>query len=607
MVKMIVFILFIQNVIGDDWYSSQTGLCMFVNSFRGGDDDGNEQLYHCSKAKPMWKTESFTDPGSCESYVGCHIDDTVNVGEVCMGKECVWDFSACYCSKILDPFSLTYGCDDCKYETPSPTIYGECYNCNNENGASVFGIEDSSGACQCDVHFLEGDNCDNGVGSGVFDSGSVPFVKDSCHWDPQMNSYRKISCVNHQTLSVEWFSDGTCSQSVNGLDVQNGTCYYSCGTPISDYPTPNPTISPVDTEAPTPDPTTTDAPTLSPIVVNTNDLCDRTLLRQELNDTFYDVGDYQWIDDCIALLETETTQPNIVCGCIGKFWQSLANQYLNCYLSETYHGLTVWNFCRYTKYTQSCGSKCSVRRRQLQQEINHSRRRCVADSTFKLRWSEAVCQESATTDSDTDAPTIELTDAPIWPTDAPTMETTDVPVEPTYAPTIEPTDSPIEPTDAPTIEPTDAPIEPTAAPTVEPTDAPLEPSIKPTYAPTAEPTDSPTTAFPACIEKKTWDQSIASEICPSSSWGKTDRGYGSMFACDSDLQAKLEVSAANELFEQCSSYCIYDYEALLNGVQFGFIWKSSEGCWMSVTKYTCFKDHAYEVFEELQVTAASIC
>jgi len=393
MVKIIIFILFIHNVIGSEWYVDKTGLCQFVSSFTGTGLDGNSQLYDCATQKPMWRTETFTDSASCELYDQCHIDDSVAVGEVCMGEECIWEKNACFCSKIVDPFSPTNGCDACKYETPSPTFYGEC-SCTSELGASVFGIEDSNGVCQCDVDFLEGNNCEGGYGSGVFDSGNVPFVKDTCHWDPYLDLWRRISCIDRHNISVEWFSDDGCSQLWNVLDVQNDTCYYTDGTPISEEPTASPTISPVETDPPTPEPTMTDSPTLSPIVIS-NELCDYDHLLLQLNDTFYEIGDIQWIDDCLELLSTRTHQLSIVCGCIGKFPKSMANQHLNCVLEEPYHGLTVWNMCYSSFYKQSCGSQCTGwlrRRRQPQQEISLNRRRAVADSTFKLIWSEAVCQ-----------------------------------------------------------------------------------------------------------------------------------------------------------------------------------------------------------------------
>jgi len=193
----------------------------------------------------------------------------------------------------------------------------------------------------------------------VFDSGSVPFVKDTCHWDPYLDLWRRISCIDHHNISVEWFSDDGCSQLWNVLDVQNDTCYYIDGTPISEEPTANPTISLVETDPPTSEPTMTDSPTLSPIVIS-NELCDYDHLLLQLNDTFYEIGDFQWIDDCLKLLSTRTHQVSIVCGCIGKFWRSMANQYLNCVLEDPWHGLSVWNMCHSSIYKQSCGSKCTT-------------------------------------------------------------------------------------------------------------------------------------------------------------------------------------------------------------------------------------------------------
>merc|ERR1719285_207676 len=545
----------------------------------------------------MWRTENFTDLSSCEQYDGCHLDDTVSVGEVCLGEQCVWRQNSCYCSKIIDPFSPTDGCDACKYETPSPTFYGECY-CTQATGASVFGIEDSNGVCQCDVNFLEGDTCDGGVGSGLFDSGSIAFVKDSCHWDPYFNSSRQISCKDYQTLIVEWFSDVHCSESLDEVEVIKNTCYYSCGNPLSEMPTPSPTEQPTTsspTEQPTPNPTMTNSPTLSPIVIS-EEICDLEFLRDELNDTFYDIGDLQWIDDCLDLYTTKTDQIPIVCGCLGKFTKSMANQYLNCILQEPYHGLTVWSMCINSIYAESCGSRCTetLTRRQFQQEISHSRRRShcgigpLADGTFKLHWSDDLCGTGNPTSSPTDSPT---SDPTLVPTSDPTIPTSD----PTKSPTSVPTNYP---TSVPTNSPTSVP---TNSPTIDPTESP---SMSPTSDPTEFPTNQPTSG---CIEYKTWDELTASETCPPGKWGATDRGYGTMVACDSDLQAKLEESAANELFQQCSSWCIYDYDALLEGRQYAYIWRKNTRCWKAVTKYTCFSGHAYGIFEELVVHVGSIC
>jgi len=288
----------------------------------------------------------------------------------------------------------------------------------------------------------------------------------------------------------------------------------------------------------------TDSPTLSPIVIS-NELCDFDHLLLQLNDTFYEIGDTQWIDDCSELLLTRTHQLNIVCGCIGKFWRAMANQHLNCVLEEPWHGLTVWNTCQSSIYKQSCGSQCTgwLRRRQPQQEISHSRRRAVADSMFKLIWSEAVCQ-----------------------------------IEPIFEPSL-----------------------PTSSPTNDPTD---DPTNEATDSPTADPTN---TSSSACIKYETWTSITASETCPIGSWGNTDRGYSSMVACDSNLQAKLEESAANRLFDLCSSYCIYDYGSLLDKQQAAYIWKSSLQCFQAVTSWTCFSGHGFQIFKELQDYAATIC
>jgi len=377
-------------VLGD---SLSTSPCDLGRSeFVGTGKDGNEQLYSCELGRALWKTTAFTDRSTCESWTECFLDENVNEGEICMGTKCVWQTTppACYCDKIIDPFSQTDGCDACKFESPSPTHWGQC-ECISDK-AEGFGLADTSGVCECDTYILDGDNCQGGFGSGVFDSGSFLFVKEACLWDPFVQYWRKILCFDEDTIIVEWYSDTLCSAADVSYKVHNDTCYYSSGFMVSADPTTFPTNHPVDSKAPTSFPTAADSPTLSPLIVL--DPCDNDYLIETLNDTFHESNDLQWIDDCEDLLLTATEHLAIVCGCIGKFPKKLADQHLNCVLGS-HHGLSLWHMCQSSIHVQSCGSKCTDW--IAPNDENQSRRRsAVADETFKLKWSLDVCKGYST-------------------------------------------------------------------------------------------------------------------------------------------------------------------------------------------------------------------
>jgi len=395
-----------------------------------GSDGGYDQWYDCTKEESMFLSSSITDSDTCTTYQDCFVESFGEASGLCVGTYCTWAENGCYCHYIEDPFSATDGCDVCKTETPSPTFQGQC-DCSTDLG---FGIENSNGVCQCDVEFLDGDDCYGGMGSGSFDSGLVPFVDGSCQYDSFTELYRTITCYNVETVNVDWFSDVDCSTLSDGYVVSNNTCYYASGIRETVQPTEAPTLAPIDSEAPTPAPTMTDAPTLSPIVIDTT-LCNRTNIFSSLEQTVRDYGDTQLVQDCLTLLETETEQIPIVCGCIGKLSKSIANQWLNCMLTESYHGITVWNMCYTSIYAQSCGSTCTGWERRRTQYIDYKRRRAISDTTFKLVWSEDVCESMFTT-VPTQSPTLSPS---LSPTFLPTPFPTVTPIEQTY-----PTPEPIE-------------------------------------------------------------------------------------------------------------------------------------------------------------------
>jgi len=127
-----------------------------------------------------------------------------------------------------------------------------------------------------------------------------------------------------------------------------------------------------------------------------------------------------------------------------------------------------------------------------------------------------------------------------------------------------------------------------------------------TYSPTLSPTD--------CMPLYTWSEERAEELCPSTiDFGSPNRTYGAE-VCDDDKskirQAELDKSLANDFYDTCASYCVYDYDTIMNNIKTnssdygGFIWKSN--CWKWVTKYLCFTD-GLEDFQEVSLRAVNQC
>lgn len=131
-----------------------------------------------------------------------------------------------------------------------------------------------------------------------------------------------------------------------------------------------------------------------------------------------------------------------------------------------------------------------------------------------------------------------------------------------------------------------------------------------TYSPTLSPTD--------CMPYYTWTKERAEDLCESTiDYGRANKSYG-VSVCDDDKssgkQASLEKSLANDFYEDCSSWCVYDYDTILNNIRIsssdygGFIYKGGEGedCWKWVTKFSCF-DANLEEFELVSVRASGLC
>jgi len=124
------------------------------------------------------------------------------------------------------------------------------------------------------------------------------------------------------------------------------------------------------------------------------------------------------------------------------------------------------------------------------------------------------------------------------------------------------------------------------------------------------PTLSPT----GCVPFYNWTEERAEELCPSTSdYGEADKSYG-VKVCDDNnsltKQANLEKSLANRMSDTCSSWCVYDYDTVLDNYQTdsynfgGFIWKTD--CWKWVTGFACFTSHSEE-FERVSSRAGEYC
>lgn len=397
-----VILLFISSVkaTDDEWWLSNIFLCTQFDYFKGQGNDGNEQLYSCSEDKPYHKTTMLTDDSSCTSNSKCFLDEYVVGPDVCMSSTCVWFLDTCYCEKVEEPL---VDCPICA----GPTYNSECSSCTTEMG---FGIFDANHECQCDVEFFEGSNCNGGSGSGALNLGLVPFVEDSCEWDPLVGKWRSVSCHSLEILSIQWYED-RCITLSERYKFLNDTCYQPTGA-ISNSPTTVPSLSPIWTERPT---AASEPPTYAPVVVS-NEYCNQTIIQNTIMPMILESGDTQWYDDCELLLETQTQEINILCGCIGKLPQASANNYLNCELIDSYNGLDVHSKCKNTIYAGSDGSSATSRR------LPHTaieRRRTIADSVFKLVWAADTC-------------TGKLSDPTMEPTNFPSMV-------PTFLPTLPPT------------------------------------------------------------------------------------------------------------------------------------------------------------------------
>jgi len=128
-----------------------------------------------------------------------------------------------------------------------------------------------------------------------------------------------------------------------------------------------------------------------------------------------------------------------------------------------------------------------------------------------------------------------------------------------------------------------------------------------TYEPTVSPTD--------CMPEYTWNEDRAAEVCPSIQ--TADKSFGVQVCTDANSaskQTELEKSLANQFFTKCDSWCVYDYDTVMDNVQAdpntnnfgGFIWRNNDKCWKWVTCCLCF-DASINEFVEVTESAKEMC
>jgi len=109
-----------------------------------------------------------------------------------------------------------------------------------------------------------------------------------------------------------------------------------------------------------------------------------------------------------------------------------------------------------------------------------------------------------------------------------------------------------------------------------------------------------------------WSAIREGELCPGGSESDTI-SYDAVLCANSDSeQEKLEESLANQLFHDCSSICVYDYNTLRNNIlnesndYGGYIWRASKSCWKWVTEGRCFNNLVAD-FDEAMSRVEKVC
>jgi len=132
------------------------------------------------------------------------------------------------------------------------------------------------------------------------------------------------------------------------------------------------------------------------------------------------------------------------------------------------------------------------------------------------------------------------------------------------------------------------------------------PTWLPTRAPTSSPTDIPSTPSStptgkSCIEKRmSMTKEMALENCPARFPSKS---FG-ISACRSSYQQRLDLSLANQLYGDCRSRCVYDYQSMIADEKGAFLYRKRAKCYKYVKKGGCFK---LEKYVEVIKRAKKLC
>jgi len=102
-----------------------------------------------------------------------------------------------------------------------------------------------------------------------------------------------------------------------------------------------------------------------------------------------------------------------------------------------------------------------------------------------------------------------------------------------------------------------------------------------------------------CVPRVGWSEDKALENCPDGyGSGGGDKGWGTAKMCEKVVwlddgsykkvyEESFYSSLANFVYWSCSSRCVYD----ISDPTIAYQWKSSRGCWMAQTKWSCFTAH----------------
>jgi len=101
-----------------------------------------------------------------------------------------------------------------------------------------------------------------------------------------------------------------------------------------------------------------------------------------------------------------------------------------------------------------------------------------------------------------------------------------------------------------------------------------------------------------CYNEYEWTQERADDLCASTSYGHTNKSYIGAVICsgDGERQTQLEQSLANKLYRSCTSWCVYDWDTLMddNDEMGGYMWNNVDDCYRWVTNGACFNLHSSE-------------